>query len=174
MSSDRLAVERAAWAVALKTTLSAEFICKEHLNDYSTMLMVTHVGTPGWKAKVTLHSRTLNRTQIDIDDQFYGYSLTKRDSLLGVLHEHRLRYATDVTRALAKEVDEAEWTARQAVELREIKERPDVNYDIIRRGVNAGRYRVTLFPGHALEHLTLEQVKEFDAFLRKVNAAPSS
>lgn len=169
MTSDQHAVERAAYAVALKADISREFKCREHLNDYSTMLMVTHPDTPGWNAKVTILHRSLNRTQIELNDKFFAFSLSKKDALMQALRDLRKRHGDDMAEKREREKTEAEWMVRQTTELGALTHIPTVNFDIIRRGIHAGKYRVTLFPNHPLEHLTLEQVKAFHAFLMTLN-----
>lgn len=175
MNADQRAVERAAWAVAIRAVLvDSEFTYREHLNDYSTMLVVTHPDSPGWKAKITIGQRSLNRTQIDLNDAFFSYSLTKKEALLDSLRELRTRYDASVMETREREKSEADWTVRQAKELAALTHIPTVNFDIIRRGIHEGKYRVTLFPNHPLEHLTLEQVKAFHAFLMTLDAPVST
>ena len=175
MNADQRAVERAAWAVAIKAVLAGtDFTCREHLNDYSTMLMVTHPESPGWKAKITVGQRSLNRTQIDLNDVFFSFSLTKKEALPETLYELRKRYDASIVETREREKAEAEWTVRQSKELADLIPIPTVNFDIIRRGIHEGKYRVSLFTNHPLEHLTLEQVKAFHAFLMTLDASVST
>ena len=169
MTADQQAIERAAWAVATKAVLAEDFTCREHLNDYSTMFMVTHPENPGWKAKVTIHCRGINRTQIDLNAALFTYSFTRRDRLVEALHELRLGHAAATVSAQEKEAAAAKWMAKQEAELAGLKDIRGATAQIIRRGPYVGQYRVTLSEGHPLEHLTLEQFKTFHAFLQSLS-----
>jgi len=169
--TDKHAVERAAWSVAIKTLLKDKFICKEHFNDYSTMLMVTHAESPGWKAKLTILTAGNARNRVELNDKVFSYSVRRDmlDKLFDVLTELRQRHDTSVTVTKEKEATYAQWSQRQEMELAELADLPALDVEIIRRGPHVGQYRVTLFEGHPLEHLTLEQFKTFHAFLQSLS-----
>jgi hypothetical protein len=166
MNSDELAVRRAAWAVEFRNRLKqAAFTCKEHLNDYSTMLMVTHADSPGWKVKVALTSRRHVRVEME------GFPprgrISSPDKVFEILVAHRLSYDTKLTQAKATEAAYRYWHQRQQTEMAGLAEIRGVDVQII---PGLGRYVVIFEPGHPLEQLTLEQFKTFHAFLRSLRS----
>jgi len=171
MTSDQLAVERAAWAVTLRREFERHtFSYREHLNDYQTIFLVTHADTPGWKAKVTLCSAHRLRNRIEVNDTALVHSCTSAgmNKLLALLEGLRLNFTAKETESKEKEASAAKWQQRQETELAGLADLKGVDVEIIRRGPNAGSYAVALQPGNALEHLTLEQFKAFHAFIRSL------
>lgn len=171
MTSDQLAVERAAWAVALKREFELHaFVFREHLNDYQTIFMVTHAQTPGWKAKVTLCSAHRQRNRIEVNDTVLAHTckVVGRNKLMALLEALRHDFTTKAAESKEKEASAAQWQKRQETELAGLVDVKGVDVEIIRRGPNAGSYTVTLQPGNALEHLTLEQFKSFHTFIRSL------
>jgi len=158
MNADELTVAHAALVVKLRTQLrQAAFICKEHLNDFSTMFMVTHADSPGWKVKVTLRIAPVNRNRVDVDGACVNPGL-----VLERVTEHRRAYDAKLAQSLATEATYRHWQQQQQTELAGLPEIRGVDVQII---PGSGRYAVTFTAGHPLEQLTLKQFKAFHAFL---------
>jgi len=173
MISDRLAVERAAWSVSLKQEFTAHALAyREHVNDYQNVFVITHSGSPGWKAKVTVCSAHRARNRVELNDAVFSYSntLASRDTLCTALMGLRRYHDDNTAKVKDKEHDAATWRHRQHAEMAVFVELKGVDVEIIKSGPHAGCYEITLQPGHALEHLTLEQFKVFHAFVRSLKA----
>lgn len=165
LKKQELSVQRAVWVVSLKTLFKKEFECVEHLNDYSTMLMLTHPDSPGWFAKVTINSSRGKRNSIQIGKETVGYSIAHQNKILLTILESRRVYDTDVARLKEKEAKALSWRKRQSTELGKLHDVLGATPLIIREGPHAGRYSVSFEPGNPLEHITLDQYKVFYAFL---------
>ena len=169
MNADQLAVERAAWAVTLKATLTQNsFSFREHLNDYQTMFVVTHPDAPHWQAVVKICSAHRQRNRIEVNElalvnSCKPSSLHKLVSMLGTLQK---KYLSDVAQNKDKEAAAAQWHTRQEKELAGLADLKGIDVEIIKAGVHAGCYLVKFQPGNALEHLTLAQFKAFHAFVQ--------
>lgn len=175
MNGDQLAVERAAWAVALKHEFPQHgYTFREHLNDYQTMFMVRHADTPDWTVKVTICSAHQQRNRIEINGTVLGHSCktNARQKLIALLNGLRTNFEREHSKMKEKESVAAKWRERQAAELAKMPDLPGMNVEIIRKGPNEGKYAVTLLPGNPLEHLTLEQYCDFYNFLRSLGYAP--
>lgn len=172
MSSERLAVERATWVVAAKTRLQPEFTYREHINDFSTTLVVKHDASPDWKIDVRFSCAQNVRNRVEIDGTVFSYSFSgaMRDKLVDFLNTHRLRYTETVTESKRYEAQARVWQDRQKVELKGIKEVGTVSTTIIRSGPYEGQYTIAFYPGHPLEHLTLEQTRIFHEFLKSLGS----
>jgi len=172
MSIERLAVERAAWAVAIRTRLKDEFTVREHLNDYATMFVVRSESFPNWSAKLTVCSAHNARNRLELDGKVISYSFSSRirEKLVSILNEHRERHALGQTEAKRTELAEQAWSVREQEELKDLPEFSAVSNTIIRSGPYAGQYTVAFYPGHPLEHLTLEQVKAFHVFVQSLSS----
>lgn len=168
MTSDQLAVERAAWAVTLKSDFAQSgYVFREHLNDYQTIFILTHPEMPGWRAKLTICSAHRQRNRVEINDQVMTQTCktAARHQLMAALSSLRKRHQQDATSAKENEKRAALWQARQERELAGLPEINGVDVEIIRRGPHEGRYRVMALPGNPLETLTLEELKKFYEFL---------
>ena len=169
MTSDQLAVERASWAVALKTEFKKlDFVYREHLNDYQTIFVVTSEASPGWKAKVTLCSAHNQRNRIEINGHVaaHGCLAPIRHKIMGVLTSLRVTHGERTAAVQIKEEAAALWSERKRQEVGGLEDLDGVDIEIITRGLHEGKYQVTLQPGNALEHLTLEQVRRLYQFLK--------
>lgn len=166
MSHERLSIERATWAVAIRTRLQDEFSLREYLNDHATIFVVKSDAVPDWSAKLAVCSAHGVRNQVELDGKVisYSFSMRMRDKLIGLLREHQQRYVSTMTEAKRNELAQEQWAAREQTELKGLPELGTVSTTIIRNGPYAGQYTVSFYPGHPLEHLTLEQVKAFHAF----------
>lgn len=175
MPHERLAIERATWAVAIKTRLQDDFSLREFLNDYSTTFVVKSDATPDWQVKITVCSAHNARNRVELDGKVLSYSFSSRirDKLVNILNEHRTRHAATLSEAKRAEMSAQAWAARQQEELKDLPEMNTLNTTIVRSGPYAGHYAVAFFPGHPLEHLTLEQVKAFYAFLQSLSSKTS-
>jgi|OpeIllAssembly_1097287.scaffolds.fasta_scaffold30796_3 hypothetical protein len=170
MNADQLAVERAAWAVALKQEFKflPDFQYREHFNDYQTIFVVTRADTPGWKSCITICSAHRMRNRIEIDGVVVAHS-GKTSSRHKVMDTIQRLWEHCDKGLKAKESAAATWQKRQETELAGLKELPGLDVEIIKAGPHAGRYEVRLLPGNALEHLTLEQFKDFYALCCRFN-----
>ena len=171
MSSDRLAIERAAWGVAIKAYLQPDFKCQERMNDYSTTFVVSHTSCPAWKVNIAVTSGIGARNRVEIDGEVFSYSFSSamRYKLAGFISSHLKRFMeiTDETRQ--QEAVATGWVTRQRTELHSVKEISTVTATIICSGPHAGKYAVRLHEGNPLEHLTLDQVKAFHEFLHNLD-----
>lgn len=176
MSSDRLAIERAAWAVSIKAQLQQDFQYREHLNDYATIFVVRHASCPAWKVNVAISAATRARNRVEIDGEVFSYSFssTMRNKLAGFLNSHLKRFMEISDEARQQEVAATSWVTRQRAELHSVKEISSVTATIIRSGPHAGKYAIRLQEGNPLEHLTLDQVKAFHEFLHSLDPLSGS
>lgn len=126
MNADQLAVERAAWAVAIKQEFKffPQYQLREHFNDYQTIFMVTRPDTPGWKAKITICSAHRIRNRLEVNGAVIGYSAktNARHKVLTLLHTLWERYDKDMAGKKAKETEAAKWQKRQEADLAGLKE----------------------------------------------------
>jgi hypothetical protein len=168
MNTDQLAVERAAWAVALKASLIENvFSYSEHLNDYQTMFVVTRT-SPGWRAVLKVCSAHGRRNRIEVNDAMVSASckpvgLRKIMKLLNNLHA---KHAAALELNKDKELAAARWQGRQEMELAGLSDLKGVDVEIIKDGIHAGCYCVKFQPGNALEHLSLLDFKLFHKFVQ--------
>ena len=171
--SDQLAVERAAWAVALKPEFNqAGLFFREHFNDYQTIFMVTHPDVAGWKVKVTLCSAHGQRNRIEVEGQLIGQSCktSTRHKVIALLQTLLRKYIEDVTSVKKKEDSARKWVERQRAEVGSLPDLPGIDPEIIKGGPHEGRYCVNFQPGHPLEHLTFAEFKAFHAFVKKLGS----
>lgn len=173
MNADQLAVERATWAVAMKQEFKflPNFQYREHFNDYQTIFVITRSDTPGWKVNLTICSAHNQKNRMEINGVVVGYSAkTKtRHQAVAMIQALWEKHDKDMAGMKAKENEAAKWQKRQQAELAGLKELPGLDAEIIKGGPHAGKYEVRLLPGNALEHLTLEQFKEFHALCCRLN-----
>lgn len=169
MNADQLAVERAAWAVAIKQEFKflPDYQYREHFNDYQTIFVVTRADTPGWKANLTICSAHRQRNRMEVNGVVIANSgkTASRHKVMDMIQ--RLWEHSD-NRLKAKENEAVKWQKRQQSELAGLKELPGLDVEIIKGGPHAGKYEVRFLPGNALEHLTAEQFKAFHAFVSKL------
>ena len=179
MNSDQLAVERATWAVTIKSWFREPYVCKKYLNDFSTIFVVTHADSPGWLVNVSIITARRNRivlhdraaaTKKLLSNELIGYTVSSytEKKLMQALWALRLRYDHKEGQAVQKELEAARWLRRQTEELSGTSNIPGIAVAIIPDGVHAGCYRVTVAPGNPLEHLTLEQYKAFNSYLNSL------
>jgi hypothetical protein len=167
MTSDQLAVGRAAIAVALKREFVAlGYAAKEHLNDYQTIFVVEHPETPGWKAHVAICSGHQKRNRIEVNRTEVtrakaGYA----PKIVTLLNGLRINYERDASSSKVKEATEAQWQERQEKELAGLSDLKGITVQIVRVGPYAGCYEVKLQPGNPMEHLTLPQLVGLHAYL---------
>lgn len=176
MSSDRLAIERVAWAVSLKTRLKEVFSLRETLQDHSTTFVVKHNDTPDWEAKVVVRTEHNTRNRVELNDHVFGYSFVggMHDKLIELLHRDRARHMAELADVKRQELESEAWLTRQRQELHGINEIGTVCASIIRSGPHAGEYCVHFYDGHPLEHLTLAQLKVFYLFLSAISSNKSA
>lgn len=172
MNADQLAVERAAWAVAMKQEfkLLPEFQYREHFNDYQTIFVITRSDTPGWKVNLTICSAHRQRNRMEVDGVVIASSgKTKARHLVISTIQHMWEsHSKDMAGMKAKESAAAKWQKQQEKELAGLKELPGLDVEIVKGGPHAGKYEVRLLPGNALEHLSADQFKTFHAFVSKL------
>jgi hypothetical protein len=171
--SDQLAVERAAWAVALKPEFNqAGLAYREHFNDYQTIFVVTHPDAAGWKVKVTLCSAHGQRNRMEVEGQLIGQSCkpSTRHKVIALLQMLLRKYIRDVTSVNKKEDSARKWVERQRAEVGSLPDLPGIDPEIIKGGPHEGCYCVNFQPGHPLEHLTFAEFKAFHAFVKKLGS----
>lgn len=165
MTSDQLAVERAAWAVALKHEFKSfpQYQYREHFNDYQTIFVVTRSDTPGWKANITICSAHNRKNRVEVDRVVIGWSgrASTCHKALAAIAALWTRHDKDMVGLKAKEDEAAKWQKRQDKELGGMRQFPGIEPEIITAGPHAGKYCISFLPGHMFEHLTLDQFKQF-------------
>lgn len=173
MNADQLAVERAAWAVAMKQEFKflPAFQYREHFNDYQTIFVITRSDTPGWKANLTICSAHRQRNRMEVDGVVVANSAKthSRHKVIALIQTLWQSHDKKMAGLRAKENEAAKWQKRQETELAGLKELPGLDVEIIKTGPHAGSYEVRLLPGNALEHLTLEQFKSFHTLCSRLN-----
>lgn len=164
MNSDQLAVERAAWATALKQEFKAfpQFEYREHFNDYQTIFVVSQRDTPGWKANVTICSGHTRKNRWEVESIVVGYSgkTGTLHKVMNMVEASCAAYQKAVDGLKAKENAAAQWHERQNRELAGMA-LPGIDMEIVKNGPHAGKYEVRFLPGHPFERVTLDQLKEF-------------
>lgn len=170
MPSDRLAIERAAWAVSIKDQLQ-DFQYQEHFKGYSTIFVVRHASCPAWKVNIVVTSGIGARNRVEIDGEVFSYSFSSamRYKLAAFISSHLKRFMEIAGEARQQEAVATGWVTRQRAELHSVKEISTVTATIICSGPHAGKYTVRLHEGNPLEHLTLDQVKAFHEFLHNLD-----
>ena len=172
MNSDKLAIERAAWAVKLKLEFTKNgYTFREHFNDYQTLFVISRPDTPRWQAVVKICSAHRLRNRIEINSSSVAHSIKASGlrSVMGMLDTVRQMYLADVAKNADREAAAAKWHERQDQELAGLPELKGIEAEIIKTGAFAGCYAITLQPGNSLEHVTLEQLKAFYKFIVSLN-----
>jgi len=165
MNATKLALQRASWSCLLKTSFKmlAGYVCREHVNDYSNLFVVTHPESPSWKVVVGICSAHGQKNRLEVNNKLFapGVSQATAAKLMDLLREMRRRFDVDAEKVRVKEAEAFQWQQRQADELADVKLPDWLDAQIVTGGPNVGCYKVTLALGNPLERLTLEQLKEF-------------
>jgi len=166
MNATKLALQRASWSCLLKTSFKmlAGYKCREHVNDYSNLFVVTHPESPSWKVVVGIcFSAFGQKNRLEVNSKLFapGVSQATAAKLMDLLREMRRMYDRGMTEAREKEAKAANWRERQESELHGLETFEWLDAAIITTGPHAGNYRVTLGVGNPLERLTLAQFKDF-------------
>lgn len=171
MNASALAIERATWVMLLKQELKEEgYALHEHLNDYKSILIVTHAQLPGWWIRLSVCSAHRARNRVELNGNVFSHSCNSatRRKLVEALKLDRENYSAATVTLSAQEKEAAAWALLQDEELAGLDELKGVDVRIIRSGPYRRQYCVTMQPGNPLEHLTLEQFKVLHAFLQSL------
>lgn len=168
MDLEQRSAERDLWAVQVKQLLGTPYQCAEQFGPAVIRLIVTRPPSDWW-CKIAVSSPKNARTQLELDDSVFAFSLNARTKakLLEALHTKFDIYSASQALTQEREREAKQWMDRQAKELKGLPEYKGVTFQIT---PGSGRYVVIFEAGHPLEQLTLPQVKAFHRFLRTLNA----
>lgn len=146
--------------------------CKEHINDYSNILVITHEDSPGWLVTLTINSAKGAKNRLELNGKSIGvYNKVTMPKIVDRIEMLRRAYDQGVANTKITEAKAIEWMERQEKEIGHEPYPEWMDINIITSGLHTGAYRVSFEPGCPLEHLDVEQVKALIALCARIRSS---